>query len=103
MHRNASRSTVLALFIAPALLGPVRASAQVTVINMIPNSMSDEQNYDAEPFISVNPAKPSVIAATAFMVTPAMVSNGPLLASFDGGNTWIARSIIPSFAGGENT
>lgn len=95
----------LPVLLSTAVSGaPSRASAQaVQVINMIPNLMSDEANRDNEPFLAINPLDPRIITATAFMPTPAMVSNGPLLVSFDGGTTWVARGIIPSAAGGLNT
>ena len=32
----------------------------LTVVNMIPNGWSDEQNQDCEPNLSVNPANPSL-------------------------------------------
>jgi hypothetical protein len=38
--------------------------------------MRNEVNRDSEPYIAVNPANPNLTAATAFMPTPAMVSNG---------------------------
>lgn len=80
------------------------ASPQVQVVDMIPNSMSDEQNRDSEPYIAVNPANPKVIAATAFLVTPISPScNGPLLVSTDGGTTWTTQNVIPSACGGLNT
>src|SRR4030095_8367572 len=96
------RFSVLALPLF--LITPDCARAQsVQVVDMIPNSMSNEINRDSEPYIAVNPANPNLIAATAFMPTPAMVSNGPLLVSNDGGNTWAAQGVIPSAAGGLNT
>lgn len=80
------------------------AAPQVQVIDMIPNSMSDEQNRDSEPYIAMNPANPKVIAATAFLVTPINPScNGPLLVSTDGGTTWNTQNVIPSSCGGLNT
>ena len=42
----------------------------VTVINMIPNSLSGETNRDSEPNVSVNPANPLQIAASAFTPDP---------------------------------
>jgi hypothetical protein len=37
------------------------------VVNMIPNSWSDEQNQDCEPNLSVNPANPAEIIGTAVL------------------------------------
>jgi hypothetical protein len=98
-----SRLSTLAL-IPFVLTAPDGARAQnVQVVDMIPNGMSNEVNRDSEPYIAVNPANPNLIAATAFMPTPAMVSNGPLLVSNDGGATWAAQGLIPSASGGLNT
>ena len=73
--------------------------AQVRVVNMIPNDMSDETRHNSEPYLAVNPANPLILAASVFMATPAGSPNGPLLVSFDGGSTWFWRNIIPSSPG----
>jgi hypothetical protein len=86
-----------------ALTFALSAAGQIQVVNMIPNSMSDESNRDSEPYLAVNPANIDLIAATAFLVTPSGSSNGPLLVSTDGGNTWVAQNVIPSSSGGLNT
>jgi len=99
MFEKALKRIAFALLFAPAILIPSLSFAQVTVIDMIPNNMSDETNFDKEPFLSINYATPLTMAATAFMPTPAMLNNGPMLVSFDGGNTWVARNIIPSSPG----
>jgi hypothetical protein len=103
MLRCRFRHVFVLVAILCALALPIRAFAQVQVVDMIPNNLSDEANGNGEPFLAVNPANPQILAATAFMPTPAMVSNGPLLVSTDGGNTWVAKGVIPSSAGGENT
>jgi hypothetical protein len=92
----------LAVLFATAFLS-ARALAQVQVVNMIPNAMSDETNRDSEPYIAVNPANPLLIAATAFLLTPAASPNGPLLVSTDGGTTWVAQNVIPSNPNDLNT
>jgi hypothetical protein len=79
------------------------------IVNMIPNSWSDEANQDCEPNLSVNPANPKEIIATAFTfdnpagtsaVSPAMTGNwAPIFASVDGGNTWSLQFVLPSAAG----
>ena len=48
----------------------------VFVINMIPKSLSGEQNQDSEPNLAVNPANPLQASATAF--TPDPLSGPPL-------------------------
>ncbi|HEX2780635.1 MAG TPA: hypothetical protein VHM30_14115 [Gemmatimonadaceae bacterium] len=96
MPTRRSRLT-LPLLLPTLLLSALFATPQslfaqaVQVVNMIPNTMSDESNRDSEPFLAISPFDPKTMTATAFMPTPAMVSNGPLLVSFDGGTTWIAR------------
>jgi len=87
----------LGVILIVASLSQVRA--QVRVVNMIPNDMSDETRHNSEPYLAVNPANPRTLAASVFMPTPAGSPNGPLLVSFDGGSTWVWRNIIPSSPG----
>src|SRR5436309_8252262 len=89
-----------------AVLACVFASssvAQIIVVDAIPANMSDEQFNNTEPFLAVDPANPLTIVTSPFMLTPIGSSNGPLLVSYDGGNTWIARSVMPSCSGCFNT
>ncbi|HYR91649.1 MAG TPA: hypothetical protein VE422_46785 [Terriglobia bacterium] len=72
----------------------------VTVINMIPNSLSGETQRDSEPNVSVNPANPQQIAASAFTPDPANSGNAPIFVSTDGGNTWVLNVKLP---GGNKT
>lgn len=79
------------------------------IVNMIPNSWSDEENQDCEPNLSVNPANPNQIIGTAFTydnpagtsaLSPAMTGNwAPFFYSTDGGNTWNLEFVLPSAAG----
>jgi Abnormal spindle-like microcephaly-assoc'd, ASPM-SPD-2-Hydin len=79
------------------------------VVNMIPNSWSDEQNQDSEPNLSVNKANPGEIIGTAFTfdnpagtsaVSPTMTGNwAPIFSSVDGGDTWALQFVLPSAAG----
>ncbi|HSB08842.1 MAG TPA: choice-of-anchor D domain-containing protein [Blastocatellia bacterium] len=80
-------------------IASLEVRAQVRVVNMIPNDMSDETRHNSEPYVAVNPANPLIIAASVFMATPPGSPNGPMLVSFDGGATWVARNIIPSSPG----
>src|SRR6202011_815953 len=68
----------------------------VTVVNIIPRSLSRETNQDSEPNIAVNPQNPNEIVATAFTPDPAGGNLAPLFVSVDGGQTWTLNSIIPS-------
>jgi hypothetical protein len=70
------------------------AHAQVSVVNMIPNSRSNETNQDSEPNVAVNPANPQNIAGSAF--TPATSgSNAPIYVSTNNGATWTLNNIVP--------
>jgi HYDIN/CFA65/VesB-like, Ig-like domain/Protein of unknown function (DUF1573) len=81
----------------------------ISVVNMIPNSWSDEQNQDCEPGISVNPVNLDEMAGTAFTfdnpagssaLSPAMSGAwAPIFYSTDGGTTWSLQNVLPSGAG----
>jgi hypothetical protein len=83
--------------------------AMLTIVNMIPNAWSDEQNQDCEPNLSVNPANSNQIIGTSFTfdnpagtsaVSPAMSGNwAPLFYSNDGGETWSLQFVLPSSSG----
>ena len=94
-------ATVMKLcLLLAALLTPVLSLAQVTVIDMIPNSLSNETTRDSEPSVAVNPSNPSEITASAFTPDPLSSGNGPLFISTDGGNTWVLNVVLP---GGDRT
>jgi hypothetical protein len=98
--RRLFHSSVVAACAALAVLAAVpRLTAQIQVVDMMPQAMSDEAGTNGEPFLAVNPANLQSLAASAFMPTPMGSPNGPLLVSTDGGSTWVARNIIPSQAG----
>jgi hypothetical protein len=67
----------------------------LTIVNMIPRSLSREQEQDSEANIAVNPANPQQIVATAFTPDPAGGSRAPIFVSSDGGLTWSLRTIVP--------
>ena len=73
-----------------------KAPAGVLVVNMIPKSLSGEEHQDSEPTLSVNPANPRQIAASAFTPDPSEGPRAPIYVSTDGGNTWTLNSIVPS-------
>ncbi len=68
----------------------------ITVVNIVPRSLSGETNQDSEPNIAVNPANPMQIAASAFTPAPMGGANAPIYVSTDGGSTWTLNSIVPS-------
>ncbi|MFL6012670.1 MAG: hypothetical protein ACJ734_12880 [Gaiellaceae bacterium] len=72
----------------------------VSVVNVIPATMSAEVQRDSEPNIAVDPADPRRIAASAFTPDPASSGNGPIFVSIDGGNTWTPNVCLP---GGNRT
>jgi hypothetical protein len=72
----------------------------LTIVNMIPKSLSGESEQDSEPNIAVNPENPLQIVGTAFTPDPAHGPRAPIFVSSNGGATWSLRRIVP---GGEAT
>ena len=97
-----SRAFWLSTAAAALLLAqPVRG--QISVVNMIPQTESNEEHQDSEPHLAVDKADPTRMAATAFTpVQPAAGDLGPLYVSSDGGTTWDINSIIPSAVGSDS-
>jgi hypothetical protein len=100
IHRMTQSLAVLSLAVL-ALAGPVRAQTSVSVVDMIPWTMSSETNNDREPSVTVNPASPKQIAATAFTPDPMGGPLAPIFVSTDGGLTWYINSIVPANAQSE--
>jgi glycosyltransferase involved in cell wall biosynthesis len=73
---------------------------KILVVNMIPQSLSNETNQDSEPNLAVNPASPQQIAGTAFTPDPGGGTNAPIYVSTDGGRTWQLNATVP---GGNNS
>jgi len=67
----------------------------VTVVNMVPQSLSGETNQDSEPMLAVNPTNPLELVGTAFTPDPLGGANAPVYVSTDGGNTWVLNTIVP--------
>jgi hypothetical protein len=84
----------------PARGAVAAALPQVTVTNIIPRSLSAETNQDSEPHLSINPADPKQIVATAFTPDPTGGNRAPIFVSTDGGANWALNSIVPSAPGG---
>jgi hypothetical protein len=59
----------LVLLVGAILAWSAPASAQVSVVNMVPASNSGETSRDAEPNLAVAPANPLMLAASAFTLT----------------------------------
>src|SRR6266851_4800669 len=69
-------------------------AVKIRVVNMIPQSQSNETNDDSETNIAVNPADPRIIGATAFTNAFPNV----IFLSNDGGVTWTEAGIVPAAA-----
>jgi hypothetical protein len=67
---------------------------KIRVVNMIPQSQSNETNDDSETNIAVNPADPRIIGGTAFTNAFPNV----IFLSNDGGDTWTEAGIVPANA-----
>jgi hypothetical protein len=71
---------------------------KIRVVNMIPQSQSNESNDDSEANVAVDPANPRIIGGTAFTATPTAV----IFLSNDGGDTWTEAGIVPTSTGDYN-
>ena len=69
----------------------------ISVVNVVPQSLSGETNQDSEPSISVNPANPDEILISAFTPNPfSSTGNAPVFVSTDGGSTWSLNIVVLS-------
>ena len=75
----------------------------IRVVNVIPNSHSNETNQDSEPSIAVNPNNPAEIVVTAFTPPDSGLSDGPIYYSQDGGETWHLNFDVPGGGPGDQT
>src|SRR5215831_7524605 len=66
------------------------------LVNMIPKSLSGEEEQDSEPMLAVNPNNPQQIVGTAFTPNPLGGSLAPVYISTDGGQTWTLNAIVPA-------
>jgi hypothetical protein len=72
----------------------------VTVVNMVPMSASNETNQDSEPNLAVNPANILQMAASAFTPNTSGIPRvAPIYLSTNGGTTWTLAPIVPSGPG----
>jgi HYDIN/CFA65/VesB-like, Ig-like domain len=101
-QRQFARILISSVVVALALTRSV--DAQVSLINMVPQTRSGETNQDAEPAITINPSNPLQLAGTAFTWdnltgAPMTGSTAPIYVSTDGGQTWSLVFNVPSTAG----
>ncbi len=83
-------------FLGLSLLGSHPAAAQkVTVVDMMPSSLSDDQADQSEANIAVDPASPSNLAASAFIINPVKPSEASIFLSSNGGLSWSLKPILP--------
>ena len=83
-------------FLSLAVFPPLQAAAQqVTVVDMIPDWMSNENNTDSEPNLAVDPATPLHMAASAFTFDLGNSGKAPIFVSTDGGQSWDLKPILP--------
>lgn len=89
------------IFLIALLFLSVNLSAQTfRVVNMIPNTLSNETNQDSEPHIAVNPNDPTEVIGTAFTPNPTgAAATAPIYISQNTGNTWVLNNIVPSSNG----
>lgn len=85
--------------LALMLLAPATLFAQVTLVDVIPNTSSDETYQNAETDITFDPAHPDTVVASCFTGVRPTASNVPVFVSNDRGLNWTAHEIIPSFPG----
>jgi hypothetical protein len=75
------------------------ATAQISVIDIVPASNSGETSRDSEPNLAVNPANSLVLTASAFTPDPGGTLTGVLYFSTDGGQTWqLTPAFVPASA-----
>lgn len=70
----------------------------ITLIDIIPATLSGETNQDSEPFLAVHPTQPLRMAASSFTPNPAGTSatTAPIFISSSGGRTWTLNNVVPS-------
>ena len=74
----------------------------ISIVNIIPKSLSNETHQDSEPNLTINPAHPLQLVATAFTPSVTSGANAPIYVSTDGGTTWALNATVPggnTFAG----
>jgi hypothetical protein len=87
-----------------ALAAATTVSAQIRLVDMVPNKRSGETNQDSEPTITVDPLNAAHMAGSAFTWDnltqgPMVTSTAPIYVSADSGNTWALALVVPSKVG----
>ena len=67
----------------------------IKIVDIIPESLSGESDFNVEPDLSVNPANLLQIAASAWIPEPLGGKTTPIFISLDGGEKWSCRSTVP--------
>lgn len=75
-----------------------RVKPSVTILDLIPRSLSSEFQQDSEPFLAISAMNPKLMAASAFTVDPLLGPRAPVFVSADGGRTWAMNAMVPSAA-----
>ena len=97
---NHARARLAVAATALAMSASAVLAQQVTLVNMIPNSLSGETNRDSEPNLAVNPLQPNQVIGSAFTPDPMGSSSIPLFVSTNGGAAWtLTTPIVPGTAG----
>ncbi|HEV3327242.1 MAG TPA: hypothetical protein VG052_16620 [Puia sp.] len=65
------------------------------IVDVIPLAMSGESRQDVGASIAVNPNNPNEIVIAALTADPNGGPNAPVFVSTDGGDTWLAKNIVP--------
>ncbi|HEV7670334.1 MAG TPA: hypothetical protein VGS22_17585 [Thermoanaerobaculia bacterium] len=95
LAKSFSALAVLAL----SALSPRSATAQtITVVDMIPKFMSNEQANQSEPNLAIDPATPSRMAASAFITNPTKPNKASIFLSTNGGQSWTLQPILSGSA-----
>ena len=72
------------------------STPSISVVDLIPASLSGEMNQDSEPFLAIQTTNPQVMVASAFTPNPfSNTGNAPVYVSEDGGKSWVLNAITP--------
>jgi hypothetical protein len=71
---------------------------RVRFVDLIPRSLSGEENDDSEPFLAVDYQDPRRMVVTAFTPNPAGMDRrrAPIFTSDDAGETWRLENLLPT-------